>query len=254
MTPEQRRRRRRREKARRERSRLTAEAARRSLHPQGEQQREALATLAADVESAQEAAGGRSADAEEVPPSSQKTARGPDNRPESAIDAGRRWHVVVAKPRYARRAAKDLNRAGIPAVLTDERVEVVAENGRRRIVQRQLLRRVLFVGLKAGAPVDAVHGETYFVRDAVRDGLGRPIVVPPNELSQFVQALSDTLTERDPSAFEPGDEVWIKDGPFASFNGVVEDADFVTRRLKVGVQIFGRISSVGLDFSQVERT
>ncbi|ACL61073.1 transcription termination/antitermination protein NusG [Methylobacterium nodulans] len=254
MTPEQRRRRRRREKARRERARITAEAARRSLHAQGEQRREALAALAADARSPESPREGRTPEARAPGAAEARSpAQGPGIRPESPIERGRRWHVMVAKPRFARRAAKDLTKAGIPAVLTDERVELVEESGRRRIVKRPLLRRVLFVGLPRCAAPEVVHRETYFVRDAVRDGCGRAIQVPADQLRRFVRALADTLTERDPNAFEPGDEIRIKSGPFASFHGIIEDADYATRRLKVAVEIFGRPSPVGLDFSEVER-
>jgi transcriptional antiterminator NusG len=253
MTPKQRRRRRR-DKARREKSRITAEAARESLHRQGELAQEALAAMQADIEVAQAAGDGDAAQpAPQEPAGAPQPAQGGGKRRKTAIDAGRRWHVVVAKPRFARRAVKDLAKAGIPAVLTDERVELVEENGRRRIVQRQLLRRVLFVGLTAAATIEDVHDRTFFVRDAVRDGQGRAIHVPPAELQNFVDGLADTLTERDPNAYEEGDEVRIKSGPFASFTGIVEEADFASRRLKVAVQIFGRASPVGLDFAEVER-
>jgi transcriptional antiterminator NusG len=86
---------------------------------------------------------------------------------------------------------------------------------------------------------------------------GKPQPISEGEAARILNT-KDEAAAAAPKAkikvdFEIGDQVKVLDGPFASFNGVVEELDFDRSRVKVSVSIFGRATPVELDFEQVER-
>jgi transcriptional antiterminator NusG len=87
---------------------------------------------------------------------------------------------------------------------------------------------------------------------------GKPQPITEAEAARILNTKADeTVSTAKPKLkvnFEIGDQVKVLDGPFASFNGLVEEIDFDRGRVKVSVSIFGRATPVELDFEQVEKT
>ena len=83
---------------------------------------------------------------------------------------------------------------------------------------------------------------------------GRPVAISETEAKRLLDQISEGVDRpRSNVIFEIGEEVRVSDGPFQSFNGLVEEIDEDKSRLKVTVSIFGRATPVDLEFTQVEK-
>ena len=83
---------------------------------------------------------------------------------------------------------------------------------------------------------------------------GKPSPISESEAQQILNQVQEGISKvKDTIVFQIGETLRVIDGPFSSFNGLVEDIDIEKQRLKLAVSIFGRATPVELEYSQVEK-
>jgi len=172
-----------------------------------------------------------------------------------------RWYVLHVYSGFERKVAESIREQAvakgmgelIPEVLvpTEEVVEV--RRGQKVSSERKFFPGYVLVKME-------LTDETWhLVKNAPKvtgflGGRGRPVPISDREAEQLLRQVQEGVDRPKPSiTFEIGEQVRVADGPFMSFNGVVEDVDEERARLKVAVSIFGRSTPVELEYAQVEK-
>ena len=172
-----------------------------------------------------------------------------------------RWYVAHAYSGFESKVAQSIreqaDREGLGAdilevlVPTEEVVEV--KRGSKTKSERKFFPGYVLVKMVMSDRAWHLVKNTTKVTGFLGSGK-RPSPISEAEARRIVDQTQDSSERVRPSiTFEVGENVRVSDGPFASFNGVVEDVDETRARLKVSVSIFGRSTPVDLEYGQVEK-
>ena len=173
----------------------------------------------------------------------------------------KRWYIVHAYSNFEKKVAEDIKKRAKAAGLADLFEEVlvpmeeIVEVRRGRKVQAE---RKFFPGYVL-VKMDLTDEVYHLIKNTpkVTGFLGtdkKPMPISDAEADRILHQVQEGIERPKPAvSFEVGEQVRVSDGPFASFNGVVEEVDDARSRVKVAVSIFGRATPVELEFTQVEK-
>jgi len=174
----------------------------------------------------------------------------------------KRWYVVHAYSGYEKRVMAGLQEAierngvedlfGDILVPTEEIVEI--RDGKKRKSERKFYPGYVLVNMVMNDQTWHMVKSTPRVLGFIGGTADKPAAITEREAQEILQRVESGVDKPRPkTVFEPGEMVRVTDGPFADFNGVVEEVNYEKSRLHVAVLIFGRSTPVELEFSQVEK-
>lgn len=174
-----------------------------------------------------------------------------------------RWYVVQALVGYENQVVKNLrenirlhkleNKFGEILVPTEEVIEKRGKQVRKS--DRKFFPGYVLVQMELDDSTWHLVRHTSRVLGFIGGTSGKPAPITDKEAQTIMARVKEGAEKPKPKTlFEPGEVVRVIDGPFADFNGVVEEVNYEKSRLRVAVLIFGRSTPVELEFGQVEKT
>jgi transcriptional antiterminator NusG len=173
-----------------------------------------------------------------------------------------RWYIIHAYSGFENKVREaiisEAERLGLSDAVEDVQVptETVTEvkRGKKVQVERKFMPGYVLAKLKMTDDVYHLVKNTPKVTGFLGSN-NKPQAISEKEAARYFGGVEEAKSapKREIHVdYEIGDQVKVLDGPFASFNGVVEELDFDKNKVKVSVSIFGRATPVELDFEQVE--
>ena len=173
-----------------------------------------------------------------------------------------RWFVVHAYSGFEKQVMRSLQErvrlAGMEEqfgeilVPTEDVVEM--KNGVKRKTERKFFPGYVLVQMEMNDASWHLVKECPKVMGFIGGKADKPAPITDREADVILNRIRTTVdAPRPKTLFEPGEVVRVTDGPFADFNGTVEEVNYEKNRLRVAVMIFGRSTPVELEFTQVEK-
>ena len=175
-----------------------------------------------------------------------------------------RWYIIHAYSGFEGKVRESImaeaTRLGLEQLV--EQIEVPTETvtearrGKKVSVERKFMPGYVLAKLAMNDDVYHLVRNTPKVTGFLGSS-GKPQPISDAEAARMLNSKEETAAapkQKVKVDYEIGDAVKVLEGPFASFNGTVEELDFDKSKVKVSVSIFGRATPVELDFEQVERS
>lgn len=174
----------------------------------------------------------------------------------------KQWYVLQSHSQFEQHVKRQLQerieREGMQEffgeilIPTEEVVEV--KENKKRISQRKFFPGYVLVEMEMNDTTWHIVNSIPRVSGFIGGSHDRPTPITQAEVDAIMRRMQEGVEKPRPKTlFEVGEELRIIEGPFADFNGVVEEVNYEKSRMKVSVLIFGRPTPVELEFAQVEK-